>query len=535
MFDHYKCQGEERESIGSDTATVVTSSQYDDWLFRGTNPVLRQLSLYMYSMWVYRVEKPEKASPDDFLFPFDDAYPLKCSYVQRIAAEPRVPRIDGCQLFCIDSEAEREQGYKLLSLLLRPWQLPEGHANMENFPDIFAAAYDRNAPRGTRFQASWESFLQTQRASSDECFKICLDECLWPSLWNTEEMHVQMQSTFADVDPSIREAMRNARSRAIPLDHYLAFMTYSVYENFKAIGFARVHKDVSQLKLDEQIASLVENDGGDLGDDCAQDEPDEANKLDKSAYSEAKPHNPIALSRLLSHILPFNVNVRKSEVGKIFDNLYLEGARGISDPALVDSFSPDAASEAASRDAFASKMKAKNLLQSVLDGNLVEDYVRGQRASFDAEAQNVDQEDDVDEIGGKERKSNQGSRAYMYVEELAHAKRPSHFVALLVDRLAQDDGERGPVILQPMQKTFVQHFSECLDVAWQEEQEGTPWRERQLFRLVLIGEGGSGKSFVVQHIVVPALMWAFPALRKECNRFLVVAHSNAQANDTRKD
>ena len=123
----------------------------------------------------------------------------------------------------------------------------------------------------------------------------------------------------------------------------------------------------------------------------------------------------------------------------------------------------------------------------------------------------------------------------MYVEELAHAKRPSHFVALLVDKLAQGDGGRVRVILQPMQKTFVQHFSECLDVVWQEEQEGTSWRERTLFRLVLIGEGGSGKSFVVQHIVVPALMWAFPALRKEYHRFLVVAHSNAQANDTRKD
>ena len=192
------------------------------------------------------LKKTEKASPDDFLFLFDDAYPLKCSYVQRTAAEPRVPRIDGCQLFCIDSEAEREQGYKLLSLLLRPWQLPEGHANMETFPDIFAAAYDRNAPRGKRFQASWESFLQTQRASSDECFKICLGECLWPSLWNTEEMHVQMQSTSADVNPIIRAAMCNARSNAIPLEQYLSFMTCRVYENFKAIGYACIHKDVSQ-------------------------------------------------------------------------------------------------------------------------------------------------------------------------------------------------------------------------------------------------------------------------------------------------
>ena len=82
-------------------------------------------------------------------------------------------------------------------------------------------------------------------------------------------------------------------------------MTCRVYENFKAIGYARMHKDVSQLKLDEQIASLVVNDGGDLGDGCAQEEPGDANKLDKSAYSEAKPHHPISLPRMLSHILSF--------------------------------------------------------------------------------------------------------------------------------------------------------------------------------------------------------------------------------------
>ena len=535
VFDHYKFQGAEKESIGGDAATVVTSSQYDDWLFRGTNPVLCRLSLYMYSMWVYRVEKPETPSADDFLFPFDEAYHLKSAYVQRIAAEPRVPRIDGCQLFCIDSEAEREQGYKLLSLLLRPWRLPAGHANMESPPDIFVGSYDLDAPRGKRFQASWESFLQTQQASADECFKLCLDGCLWPSLWNTVEMHEQMQSTLADVDPSIREAMRNAKSRAIPLDAYLSFMACRVYQNFKAIGYARIHKDVSQLKLDEQIASLIVSDGGELGDDCNQDEPNDATKLDKSAYSEAKPHNPISLLRMLSHILPFNVNPRKSEVGKQFDSLYLEGARGISDPAVVDSICPDAASAAASRETFASKIKAKKFLQGVLDGDVVEDYVRGQRALFDAEAENLDNEDDVDESGGRQPTTSHVPRAYMYVEELAHAKRPSHLIELLVQQLAQRYAEHKPVTLHPMQKTFVHDFSKCLDIAWKEEQEGMPWTERTLFRLILIGEGGSGKSFVVQHIVIPALTWAFPALRKGCDRFLVVAHSNAQANGISTD
>ena len=116
---------------------------------------------------------------------------------------------------------------------------------------------------------------------------------------------------------------------------------------------------------------------------------------------------------MLSHILPFRVNVRKSEVGKIFDDKYLLGARGISNPEVVDLTDPDPVSEAASREAFAPKVKAKNLLQSVLDGNVVEDYVRRQKESFDQEAANIDQDEDVDESGGKQRATSQHTRTYM--------------------------------------------------------------------------------------------------------------------------
>ena len=48
--------------------------------------------------------------------------------------------------------------------------------------------------------------------------------------------------------------------------------------------------------------------------------------------------------------------------------------------------------------------------------------------------------------------------------------------------------------------------------------------------MILIGQGGSGKLFVVKHVVVPTLQWSFPVPAKDSKRFLVVAHSNAQAN-----
>ena len=172
LFDHYKCQGDEKEAVGD--AAVVTSSQYDDWPYRGDHPLLKDLSLYLYSMWVYRVEKPARKDPEIMTIPFDDGYTLKNAYVQRIAAEPRVPRVDGCQIFCTDSESERESAYKLLSVLLRPLRLPEGHANSESAPDIYENCYDREADAGTRFEASWKQFSNGLEADADECFRLCV-------------------------------------------------------------------------------------------------------------------------------------------------------------------------------------------------------------------------------------------------------------------------------------------------------------------------------------------------------------------------
>ena len=38
-------------------AKYAVYSQLQDWLCRGTHPLLRHMSLYVYSMWVYRVER----------------------------------------------------------------------------------------------------------------------------------------------------------------------------------------------------------------------------------------------------------------------------------------------------------------------------------------------------------------------------------------------------------------------------------------------------------------------------------------------
>ena len=36
---------------------VVTTSTIEDWLWRGDDPVVKHMNLYVYAMWIYRVDK----------------------------------------------------------------------------------------------------------------------------------------------------------------------------------------------------------------------------------------------------------------------------------------------------------------------------------------------------------------------------------------------------------------------------------------------------------------------------------------------
>ena len=104
------------------------------------------------------------------------------------------------------------------------------------------------------------------------------------------------------------------------------------------------------------------------------------------------------------------------------------------------------------------------------------------------------------------------------------------FVKLLVKKPASPSQDRRAVKLEAMQRQFVEGFANKMDALWREEREQLPWRRRTLARMILIGQGGSGKSFVVKYVVVPTLQWAFPADgTSESDRFLLFVHSHETA------
>ncbi|CAK0862279.1 unnamed protein product, partial [Prorocentrum cordatum] len=136
-------------------------SQHDDWMHRGDHPIVRDMSLYVYSIWVYRVELPLHALPAGELDPegsggrtlhvdiaFDSSYSAARNWTQRLAVEPRIPKAEGFQF--VSAESNVETHYLMKSVLLRPVRLPDADGPNDTKELRYLRAYEHlcAAPEG---------------------------------------------------------------------------------------------------------------------------------------------------------------------------------------------------------------------------------------------------------------------------------------------------------------------------------------------------------------------------------------------------
>ena len=176
------------EAVAAKAANAVgyALSQLDDWLHRGDNPIVKDMSLYIYSMWVYRSErnpysaiKPSsenhKLSTVDI--PFDESYIAGRTWVQRLALEPRLAKVEGLQFI---TDVDPEMHFLLKSVLLRPvyLPLPSDDSDTQNLRILRGYQKLCTAPEGEErwcalnerpkkpgpFERGWRSFMKNERA-----------------------------------------------------------------------------------------------------------------------------------------------------------------------------------------------------------------------------------------------------------------------------------------------------------------------------------------------------------------------------------
>ena len=101
--------------------------------------------------------------------------------------------------------------------------------------------------------------------------------------------------------------------------------------------------------------------------------------------------------------------------------------------------------------------------------------------------------------------------------------KPSAFIRALIEALP--DGET----LTRDQMLFMAAFAFACDCAW--EDENKPPTARRVHHMLLLGQGGSGKTHVVQKLVFVAVEFIWPSVSEQEPTLMVVASSNAQAKN----
>ena len=111
-----------------------------------------------------------------------------------------------------------------------------------------------------------------------------------------------------------------------------------------------------------------------------------------------------------------------------------------------------------------------------------------------------------------------------FAKQRVYAK-PSDYISALVGRLPADQ------LLTRDQTLYMAHFADVCDAVWLEEQNNTPPCQRTVHHMLLLGQGGSGKTHVVQKLIFKAVQYIWPAERESEPTLMVVASSNAQAKN----
>ena len=288
----------------------VVLSQHDDWMHRGDHPILRDMSLYIYSIWVYRVElslaratKDQEPAADHLSvhvdIPFDTSYTAGRTWTQRLATEPRIPKLEGFQYISIDANPETH--YLMKSVILQPVYLPPAD-DISSQVLRYLEAYKRlcRAPQGHDawpaqasgkgvpgpFERSWAMFCGEQEQVAARARQKCLLHDLgpWstPSIWNTAEVEAELsQKRSARGKFSEDQGVEGGWSVGPPdlasidllsIQDYLALETTKTAANFDGISQARTTRPKREQKDDADVAEAptFQEGGEDTGEGVAQ-------------------------------------------------------------------------------------------------------------------------------------------------------------------------------------------------------------------------------------------------------------------------
>ena len=531
------------------TMTVTTTS-LEDYAWRGDHPLLKDMSWSTYGMWVYRIEVPPRAEVSvrsavarfvDIYFASD--YKLASTHMQRISTEPRVPMFEGFTMPPVTTDAERNAMYKQLQC--RPFSVPRGDQTpeekmLEAFKP-FCAMPPPGQPHDLSLWASaafskafveWHSDVKKQTYLAAERF---LRRFEYPSLWETHEMQETLSELcdewqenhdefYGGSDPEA--ALRfdpDADHPRCTVEQYSCLLASERVGNLEGICRARLEKHQKRRDLDAQVHEEYSRIAttGENPEYMPDAHPEDDAAGTTSAADVLKQffppirHRPDADEQ--RKLLQFQMRSRNSAFAKEFMSLPMMQS---------DVFQ---AAESESTTSMLGRTRLASLRQITTPFTTMSTQERRQLLHDHQERLNPQNAEDLE----NDVFTSDHARVFLhkilpdipadccaFSEQGVYAT-PSALIKDLVQKLPENQR------LNEDQTLFIARFAQVCDQAYEDRTK--PPKERRVHHLLLLGQGGSGKTHVVQNLVFVAALFIWPPTHGETMH--VVAASNAQAKN----
>ena len=517
---------------------IVTTNQLDDYIHRGQHPLLKDLCLYVYSMYVHRVEKLDPSFRERHVcLPFDNDYKLAGGYVQALALQERVPKIDGFQMpppraHAAGAEQDIEMNAMFKSVLLRPIyrHRVDDVAQFDPVTHFFQLHECPGEPHPqhtwspiTAFSGAWHAHFRSVEALAKAASRKLLFRQELETIWETAEA-TQTLCELAELEPEV-EPERQEHQR-LTVQEYAAYITRGVANNLDAIAWARVSQKTRYAEL---AASLEQASVGQVsGEDESKRYPDGDQDTEPGTKETLrKVVHPVANLEDMGSAL----RVDKSTVAFVEElTSFLKGVEKICRGDRTAALPAESKMHWDKRRQLAAQLlrNTTRLRHQCKQDGFIHNCIKQQEDAFanrkldvgpcEGEAEDDSEDENLDAPAVSD-KMKPAELEPAWVQPASRSALPSEYFRQLL--------QNTPSKLQPTkeQLEFLALFVQLLDVVYREERNNVPWEERSQFILLLLGQGGCGKTFVVQYYMGRIVRYAFGT----ADAMRMVAYSNAQA------
>ncbi|CAE7263859.1 PIF7 [Symbiodinium sp. CCMP2456] len=466
------------------------------------------MSWSTYGMWVYRVELPPRAEtsvraavPRFQDMYFSSAYKLYNTHCQRISTEPRVPMFEGFTMPTLTTDSERNAVYKQLHC--RPFAVSACPVPGTSTEDLVIEAFtmfsqprepatkNRSRAAATAFTESYLEWFAEAQTAADEGRLRFAERQEYPSLWETEELQAAMQeklelaqAELGEQEPVVSAGAAQPGPRAT-VAMYSSMQALERVVNLESLARARQEKPKKRRDMDQYLQQdfVKITIAGEVEDVDADNEEEDV---------EEGPKRPSAVFLVITY------RPKEAERRQLLELGYQARKNQYTNEFLEETWLQQDAFEELRANMLKSLRKRESEKEQLESAD--DEHLRVLRALLPRLPQDC----------------------VRFAEQTVYEK-PSEFLADMMFALPAKEK------LNEDQELFMLRFGDVLNKVYDEEQRKRP-EERGVYHVLLLGQGGSGKTHVVQNVIFPIVLFIWPPVDgRETLR--VVAAKNSQAKN----